>query len=77
MQAGFADARDDRQRLEEKLDDHGKDVARLHGIVERTYEPHRFTVGMLGKAPGDGAHRPATCRTSRPPAEGRLLRRGT
>ena len=40
MQAGFAEARDDRRRLEEKLDEHGKEVARLQGIVERTYEPH-------------------------------------
>ena len=51
MQAGFAEARDDRRRLEEKLDDHDKDVARLQGSVERTYEPHRFTVGMPGKPP--------------------------
>ncbi|MCY4633940.1 MAG: hypothetical protein OXG04_05430 [Acidobacteria bacterium] len=51
MQAGFADARDDRRRLEEKLDEHGKEVARLQGIVERTYEPHRFTVGMPGTPP--------------------------
>ena len=51
MRAGFADARDDRRRLEEKLDEHGKDVARLQGIVERTYEPHRYTVGMPGKPP--------------------------
>ena len=51
MQAGFADARDDRRRLEEKLDEHGKEVARLQGIVERTYEPHRFTVGRPSKPP--------------------------
>ena len=51
MQAGFAEARDDRRRLEEKLDEHGKQVARLQGIVERTYEPHRFTVGMPGRPP--------------------------
>ena len=51
MRAGFADARDDRRRLEEKLDEHGKVVARLQGIVERTYEPHRFTVGVPGKPP--------------------------
>ena len=51
VQAGFAEARDDRRRLEEKLDDHGKDLARLQGIVERTYEPHRFTVGMPGPLP--------------------------
>ena len=47
----FAEARDDRRRLAEKLDEHGKEVARLQGIVERTYEPHRFTVGMPGKPP--------------------------
>ena len=47
----FAEARDDRRRIEEKLDEHGKEVARLQGIVERTYEPHRFTVGMPGKPP--------------------------
>ena len=35
VQAGFAEARDYRRRLEEKLDDHGKDLARLQGIVER------------------------------------------
>jgi hypothetical protein len=51
VQAGFAEARDDRRRLEEKLDEHGKVVARLQGIVERTYEPHRYTVGMPGKPP--------------------------
>ncbi len=51
MQAGFAEARDDRRRLAEKLDEHGREVARLQGIVERTYEPHRFTVGMPGKPP--------------------------
>ena len=51
MQAGFAEARDDRRRLAERLDEHGKQVARLQGIVERTYEPQRFTVGMPGKTP--------------------------
>ena len=51
VQAGFAEARDDRRRLEEKLDEHGKVVARLQGIVERTYEPHRVTVGVPGKPP--------------------------
>ena len=51
LQAGFAEARDDRRRIEEKLDEHGKEVARLQGIVERTYEPHRFTVGVPGKPP--------------------------
>ena len=45
MRTGFAEARDDRRRIEEKLDRQGKDLARLQGIVERTYEPHRFTVG--------------------------------
>ena len=51
MDRRFAEARDDRRRLEEKLDDHGKDLARLQGIVERTYEPHRFTVGSPGTLP--------------------------
>ena len=51
MDHRFAEARDDRRRLEEKLDDHGKDLARLQGIVERTYEPHRFTVGIPGTLP--------------------------
>ena len=63
MQAGFAEARNDRRRIEEKLDEHGKEVARLQGIVERTYEPHRFTVGMVRLrtyAPADTA-----CRTGR------------
>ena len=44
MQTGFAEARDDRRRMEEKLDGQGKDLARLQGIVERTHEPHRFAV---------------------------------
>ena len=51
----FAEARDDRGRLVEKLDEHGKEVARLQGIVERTYEPQRFTVGMPGKPPAVGS----------------------
>ena len=51
MQAGFAEARDDRRRLAERLDEHGKQVARLQGIVERTYEPQRFTVGLPDKTP--------------------------
>ena len=51
MQAGFAEARDDRRRLAERLDEHGRQVARLQGIVERTYEPQRFTVGMPDKTP--------------------------
>ena len=56
--AGFADARDDRRRLEEKLDYHGKDIARLQGIVERTYEPQPSHRGHAGQAPGDGARLP-------------------
>ena len=51
----FAEARDDHRRLEEKLDEHGREVARLQGIVERTYEPQRFTVGMPGKPPAVGS----------------------
>ena len=55
MDRRFAEARDDRGRLVEKLDEHGKEVARLQGIVERTYEPQRFTVGMPGKPPAVGS----------------------
>ncbi len=69
MQAGFAEARDDRRRLEEKLDEHGKEVARLQGIVERTYEPHRFTVGMPGKPPA-AAHVAPDAPPADPPAAG-------
>ena len=67
VQAGFAEARDDRRRLEEKLDDHGKDLARLQGIVERTYEPHRFTVGIPGTPPA--APRVAPDALDEPPAD--------
>ena len=51
MQQGFEQAREDRFRLERKLDVQGEQlvmlhqvVGRLQGIVERTYEPERFTV---------------------------------
>ena len=66
-QAGFAEARDGRRRLEEKLDEHGKQVARLQGIVERTYEPHRFTVGMPGKPPAAAHGAPGA--PDEPPAD--------
>ena len=69
IQTGFAEARDDRRRLEEKLDEHGKEVARLQGIVERTYEPHRFTVGMQGKPPS-AAHVAPDAPPADPPAAG-------
>ena len=69
MQAGFAEARDDRRRLAERLDEHGKEVARLQGIVERTYEPHRFTVGMQGKPPS-AAHVAPDAPPADPPAAG-------
>ncbi len=69
MQAGFAEARDDRRRLAERLDEHGKEVARLQGIVERTYEPHRFTVGMPGKRPA-AAHVAPDAPAADPPAAG-------
>ena len=61
MQTGFGEARDDRRRIEEKLDGQGKDLARLQGIVERTYEPHRFTVGApdtTRTAPAPGIRHP-------------------
>ena len=67
MQAGFAEARDDRRRLAERLDEHGKEVARLQGIVERTYESHRFTVGMPGKPPAAAHVTPAA--PDEPPAD--------
>ena len=66
IQAGFAEARDDRRRLEEKLDEHGKEVARLQGIVERTYESHRFTVGVPVKPPAAAHVAPAA--PDEPPA---------
>ena len=66
MQAGFAEARDDRRRIAERLDEHGKEVARLQGIVERTYEPHRFTVGMPGRLPGAT---PVASAADEPPAD--------
>ena len=42
----FAEARDDRRRI----DEHGKEVARLQGVVERTYEPHRLADPVDGLA---------------------------
>ena len=71
VQAGFAEARDDRWRLEEKLDGYGKDLARLEGIVERTYEPHRFTVGIPGTPPG--VPRVAPDAPEEPPADPRVV----
>ena len=55
MQRGFDQAREDRLRLERKMEDKfdaqgdqianlRQDVGRLQGIVERTYQPRRFTV---------------------------------
>ena len=50
-QQGFEQAREDRLRLERKLDVQGERIVTLHqvvgrlqGIVERTCEPERFTV---------------------------------
>ena len=54
MWRGFEQAREDRLRLEKKMEDkfelHGEqiaglrqDVGRLQGIVERTHQPRRFT----------------------------------
>ena len=66
-QRGFDRMREDFQRLESKLDAQSEqmanlrqDVGRLQGIVERTYEPARFTLpsaqeervgGGVGEAP--------------------------
>ena len=55
MQRGFDQAREDRLRLERKMEDKfdaqgdqianlRQDIGRLQGIVERTYQPRRFTV---------------------------------
>ena len=42
-------------------------IARLQGIVERTYESHRFTVGMPGKPPAAAHVTPAA--PDEPPAD--------
>lgn len=54
---GFDRIREDHLRLEKKLDaqavqiaDLRQDVGRLQGIVERTYQPARFTVPPAGEA---------------------------
>ena len=54
---GFDRMREDHLRLERKLDsqavqiaDLRQDVGRLQGIVERTYQPARFTVPPAGEA---------------------------
>ena len=51
MRQGFEQAREDRVRLERKIDVQGERIVTLHqvvgrlqGIVERTHEPERFTV---------------------------------
>ena len=48
---GFHEVREDYRRLEDKLDAHGEqiadlrqDVGRLQGVVERSFQPDRFTV---------------------------------
>ena len=48
---GFHEMREDHQRLEDKLDVHGEqmsnlrqEVGRLQDVVERTFQPERFTV---------------------------------
>ena len=51
MRVGLAEARDDRRRIEDKLDGQSLEVARLQGIVERTHESHRFTVGVPDAPP--------------------------
>ena len=71
MQHGFEQAREDRLRLERKMegkfDAHGEqianlreDVGRLQGIVERTYQPQRFTVLPAEPEPSasDGVREP-------------------
>ena len=71
MQRGFEQAREDRLRLERKMegkfDAHGEqianlreDVGRLQGIVERTYQSQRFTVLPAEPEPSasDGVREP-------------------
>ena len=71
MQRGFEQAREDRLRLERKMegkfDAHGEqianlreDVGRLQGIVERTCQPQRFTVLSAEPEPSasDGVREP-------------------
>ena len=73
MQRGFDQAREDRLRLERKMenkfDAHGEqianlreDVGRLQGIVERTYQSQRFTVlpAQSELSAGDGVREPRT-----------------
>lgn len=61
MWRGFEQAREDRLRLEKKMEDrfdvHGEqianlrqDVGRLQGIVERTHQPRRFTASSAQSA---------------------------
>ena len=65
MHRGFDQAREDRLRLEEKmegkLDAHGEqianlrqDIGRLQGIVERTWQPRRFPVLSAQQEVGAG-----------------------
>ena len=42
-QRQFAEARDDRRQLMTRLDALFQEIGRLQGVVERTYEPERFT----------------------------------
>ena len=57
MERGFVRMREDHLILEKKLDAHGEqiadlrqDVGRLQGIVERHYQPGRFTVPPVREA---------------------------
>ena len=75
---GFERMREDHLRLEKKLDaqavqiaDLRQDVGRLQGIVERTYQPARFTVPPAGEARvGDEVREAPTSYDIGPPGEG-------
>ena len=75
---GFERMREDHLRLEKKLDaqavqiaDLRQDVGRLQGIVERTYQPARFTVPPAGEARvGDEVREAPTSYDAGPDGEG-------
>ena len=75
---GFDRMREDHLRLEKKLDaqavqiaDLRQDVGRLQGIVERTYQPARFTVPPAGEArAGDEVREAPTSYDVGPAGEG-------
>lgn len=65
---GFHEMREDYRRLEDKLDAHGEqiadlrqDVGRLQGVVERSFQPDRFTMAAGREAAvGEGVRETRT-----------------